>query len=283
MPMSFSRPASSPFTAPPPTAPLIALLTDFGRTDPYVAQMRAVLLAAAPGVPLLDVSHEVAPGDVWQAGFFLAATLPWLPPGSVVCAVVDPGVGTQRRVLLVETASRRILAPDNGLLTLVFGRAEGCRILDATPRYVPASATFHGRDVFAPLAARLAMGEEARDVATVLDGAAPVLLEGLEPVRERGRVAARVLSVDRFGNCVLNLDLGRFGDMPQGVALVAPVGQGLAPSRTYGEIPSGAVGILAGSQGYLELAVNGGSAAALLGFGVRDAVTLFWPQGGEDV
>ncbi|MEA5090259.1 SAM hydroxide adenosyltransferase, partial [Solidesulfovibrio sp.] len=129
----------------------------------------------------------------------------------------------------------------------------------------------------------LAMGEEARDVATVLDGAAPVLLEGLEPVRERGRVAARVLSVDRFGNCVLNLDLGRFGDMPQGVALVAPVGQGLAPSRTYGEIPSGAVGILAGSQGYLELAVNGGSAAALLGLGVRDAVTLFWPQGGEDV
>lgn len=283
MPRSISHPASSPFTAPPPTAPLIALLTDFGRTDPYVAQMRAVLLAAAPGVPLLDVSHEVAPGDVWQAGFFLAATLPWLPPGSVVCAVVDPGVGTQRRVLLVETASRRILAPDNGLLTLVFGRAEGCRILDATPRYVPASATFHGRDVFAPLAARLAMGEEARDVATVLDGAAPVLLEGLEPVREGERVAARVLSVDRFGNCILSLDLGRFGDVPQGVALIAPVRQVLAPSRTYGEISPGAVGILAGSQGYLELAVNGGSAAAVLGLGVRDAVTFVWPQGGEGV
>ncbi|WP_300159799.1 SAM-dependent chlorinase/fluorinase [Solidesulfovibrio sp.] len=278
-------PPFPPLSTPPstPTAPLIALLTDFGQADPYVAQMRAVLMAAAPGVPLLDVSHEVRPGDVWQAGFFLAATLPWLPPGSVACAVVDPGVGTDRRVLLVETASRLVLAPDNGLLTLTFGRSEGCRILDATPRLVPASATFHGRDVFAPLAARLAMGEEPRDVATVLGDAEPVLLGGLEPVRGEGTVAARVLSVDRFGNCILNLDIGRFGRVPRGVALAAPVAVRLSPARTYAGIRSGEVGLLAGSQGYLELAVDSGSAAARLGLGVRDAVTLAWPQGETEI
>ncbi|WP_428564576.1 MAG: SAM hydrolase/SAM-dependent halogenase family protein [Solidesulfovibrio sp. DCME] len=261
---------------------MIALLTDFGRVDPYVAQMRAVLMAAAPGVPLLDISHEVAPGNVWQAGFFLAATLPWLPPGTVVCAVVDPGVGSGRRVVLVEAASRWIFAPDNGLLSLVFSRPQGCRILDATPGWVPHSATFHGRDVFAPLAARLAMGEEARDLAVVWPGEVPVRLAGLEPVRREGGVSCRVLSVDRFGNVVIGLDLARFGQLHSGVAVLEPVARPLAAVRTYADLEDGQVGILAGSQGYLELAVNGGSAASVLGLGTGDAVTLGWEDGETD-
>lgn len=260
-------------------APLIALLTDFGLSDPYVAQMRSVLMAAAPGVPLLDISHGVSPQNVLQAAFFLAATLPWLPPGAVVAAVVDPGVGTQRRIVLVETASRRILAPDNGLLTLVFGCEAGCRLFDATPRLAPASNTFHGRDVFAPLAARLAMGEEARAVATVWTGEDPVRLEGLEPVREGDVVRCRVLSVDRFGNAILGLARRTWGTLPDGLALVAPKAASLFPAATYGGIPPGRVGILAGSQGYWELAVGGGSAAAALGLEGGDAVALVWPKG----
>ena len=261
-------------------APLIALLTDFGRVDPYVAQMRSVLMAAAPGVPLLDISHDVAPQDVLQAAFFLSATLPWLPPGAVVCAVVDPGVGTARRVLLVEAGRQWLLAPDNGLLTLVFGRGEGCRLFDATPRQVPLSATFHGRDVFAPLAARLAMGEEARDVASVWSGADPMRLDGVEPVRDGNALTCRVLSVDRFGNVILSLDSVRFGRPRGTVSILAPVARPLALATTYGDIAPGAVGILAGSQGYMELAVAGGSAAVRLGLRGGDAVRLSWPEEG---
>uniref|UniRef100_I2PYE0 SAM-dependent chlorinase/fluorinase n=1 Tax=Desulfovibrio sp. U5L TaxID=596152 RepID=I2PYE0_9BACT len=255
-------------------APLIALLTDFGLADPYVGQMKSVLLSAAPGVALLDISHEVAPQNLTQAAFFLAATVPWLPPGAVTAAVVDPGVGTDRRVVLAEVGGGWVLAPDNGLLTLVCG--SGCRLFDATPRAVPASATFHGRDVFAPIAARLAMGEEAGAVGTVWTGADPVRLEGLWPRRKGDTVEGRVLSVDRFGNAVVNLDIGGYGRLPATPALVAPRAVPLTPAKTYGELEQGAVGLLAGSQGYLELAVAGGSAAAKLGLKAGDAVTFFW-------
>jgi S-adenosylmethionine hydrolase len=258
-------------------APLIALLTDFGLRDPYVAQIRAMLMAAAPEVPLLDVSHDVEPGNVWQAGFFLAATLPWLPPGSVVCAVVDPGVGSDRRVLLAQTDSRWIIAPDNGLLSLVFGRRAGCRLFDATPAFAPRSATFHGRDVFAPLAARLAMGEEAHALATIWTGDDPVVLPDLVPVRTEDGLACRVLSVDRFGNVILNLDLDRFGRVPEGVALLRPTAMPLKPVRTYTDLAPDVMGILAGSQGYLELARNGASAADRCGLDVGDEVVLAWP------
>lgn len=259
-------------------APLIALLTDFGLADPYVAQMRSVLLAAAPGVPLLDISHDVAPQAVLQAGFFLAATLPWLPPGAIVCAVVDPGVGTTRRVLLVEAGRHWLLAPDNGLLTLVFGRGDGCRLYDATPRQVPASATFHGRDVFAPLAARLAMGEAAAAVGVVWSGAQPVLLDGVAPVRDGDAVTCRVLSVDRFGNVVLSLGSEAYGRIPDAACVRAPVSVPLVRAGTYGDIGPGSIGILVGSQGYLELAVAGGSAAKRLGLAGGDVVTLGWPE-----
>jgi len=260
-------------------APLIALLSDFGLADPYVGQMKSVLLSAAPGMPLLDISHNVAPQDIWQGAFFLAATLPWLPPGAVVVAVVDPGVGSDRRVLLAQVGCHWILAPDNGLVTLVLGRERLCRLFDLSPRVVPASATFHGRDVFAPLAARLAMGEEATALGSVWHGPDPVRLEGFLPVRLEDSVSGRVLSVDRFGNVILSLDVERFGRLPATPAVTEPMHAPLIPVATYADIPHGDIGILAGSQGYLELAVSHGSAAARLGLRRGDAVTFHWPEG----
>jgi len=259
------------------TAPLIALLTDFGLADPYVGQMKAVLLSAAPGVSLVDVSHGVARGDVAQAAFFLAATLPWLPPGSVVAAVVDPGVGTARRALVVEIASRLVAAPDNGLLTLALAQAAGYRVFDATPRSAPASATFHGRDVFAPLAARLAQGEAPSSLGQALSRDALVILPGLTAKRRGDVVTARVLSVDGFGNVVTSCDVARFGAACARPQLLAPAPRALAPAATYADLGPGEVGLLAGSQGYLELAVNGGSAAALLGLARGDGLELFLP------
>jgi len=261
------------------TSPLIALLTDFGLADPYVGQMKSVLFSAAPGVPVLDISHDVGAQDVVQASVFLASTLLWLPPAAVVAAVVDPGVGTDRRVVVLEASSRIIVAPNNGLLTLVLDRLAGFRAFDATPRVAPASATFHGRDVFAPLAARLAMGERPGDLGYVMP---PGLLRRLDNVaagRLGDRVEARVLSVDRFGNVVTSCAVERFGIRPAGVRLVEPVAAPLAGVGTYAEIGPGQVGFLAGSQGYLELAVAGGSAAAILGLSRGEALTFFWPQG----
>ena len=114
-------------------APLVALLTDFGLTDPYVGQMKAVLATAAPPIPVLDLCHGIAPHDVRQAAFYLAASLPWLPPGAVVAVVVDPGVGTERRLVALARGSHTILAPDNGILTLVLSGTEPLRAFDATP------------------------------------------------------------------------------------------------------------------------------------------------------
>ena len=261
------------------TAPLIALLTDFGLTDPYVGQMQSVLIAAAPGVPRVDVSHGVAMGDVAQAAFFLAATLPWLPPGAVVLAVVDPGVGTARRVLVVEIASRLVVAPDNGLLTLALAHETGFRAFDATPRSVPASATFHGRDVFAPLAARLAQGEAPAALGYALSPDELVRLPGLAATRQGDVVTARVLSVDGFGNVATSCDVARFGGRLSRAQLLAPVARRLVPAVTYADLGSGEVGLLAGSQGYLELAVGGGSAATVLGLARGDRLELFLPLG----
>ncbi len=263
----------------PSQAPLVALLTDFGLTDPYVGQMKAVLATAAPGVPILDLCHDVAPQCLIQAAFFLAASLPWLPPGSVVVAVVDPGVGTSRHIILLETSGRSVLAPDNGLLTLLLAQSGPHQAFDVTPAARPASATFHGRDVFAPLAARLAMGESGQALASrALDTGDLVWLPGLAPVRQGGRVAARVLSVDRFGNVITNCPIAGFTPLPASPALLAPVAVPLIPTTAYAMLPQGAVGILAGSQGYLELAVREASAAARLGLAPGDALTLSWPK-----
>jgi len=259
-------------------APLIALLTDFGLTEPYVGQMKAVLAAAAPGVPVLDLCHQVVAHDRAQAAFFLAASLPWLPPGSVAAAVVDPGVGTERRVVLLETDGRRILAPDNGILTLVLERPDPVQAFDATPATPPASATFHGRDVFAPLAARLAMGEEASRLGRPIPPADLHRLAGLSPIRRGASVAARVLAVDRFGNVVTSCDIAGYGRLPRSPALLAPRPLPLHPVSTYAAIPAGAIGILAGSQGYLELAAPCASAAELLGLRAGDALRINLPE-----
>jgi S-adenosylmethionine hydrolase len=261
------------------TAPLIALLTDFGLADPYVGQMKSVLLSAAPGVPVVDISHGVGMGDVAQAAFFLAATLPWLPPGAVAAAVVDPGVGTSRRVVVVELASRLVAAPDNGLLTLALARGQGVRAYDVTPRTTPASATFHGRDVFAPLAARLAMGESVSALGPPLSPDELVVLPGLAAVRRGEVVMARVLSVDGFGNVATSCEAGIFGRWWGRTALVAPVSRELVRVATYADLGPGQVGLLAGSQGYLELAVGGGSAAAALGLSRGDELEFFLPAG----
>lgn len=265
--------------------PLIALLTDFGLTDPYVAQMKAVLAVRAPSATVVDVSHGVAPFNLIQAGFFLAASAPHFPEGTIFVTVVDPGVGSERRIVLVQAAGRLFLAPDNGLLGLVLESAGPHRAFDLTPARPPAVATFHGRDVFAPLAASLANGASPESLGPELPAADLVAAAWSRPRLTGGVLLANVLHTDRFGNCILNLPVAPWAETLAawpGLRLDRPRAELLTFCQLYGRIPARSVGLLPGSQGCLELAMNRTSAAAYLGLQSGSLVRLARePAGGR--
>lgn len=263
--------------APPPRP--IGLITDFGLTDPYVGQVKAVLARKAPRALVVDISHEVAPFNVAQAGFFLAASYEHFPEDAVILAVVDPGVGTDRRIVCLQIDNRLLVAPDNGLLTLALNRAwSDVRAFDLTravdaPKKV--ANTFHGRDVFAPLAAWLALGGTPEGFGPEIDPADLISCTWSQPEITDGRARGHVLHIDRFGNCVLNFEAGSLGE-PRNLRMVSPAGGPLAYAVKYADMPEGEPGLLEGSQGFLELAVNQRSAAKRFGLSMGDPVELAW-------
>lgn len=249
------------------TKPVIALLTDFGLEDPYVGQMKGVLAGLAPEALVVDISHQVRPFDVRQGAFYLAASWRFFPKGSIFLAVVDPGVGTERRLLIVRHSGCFFLGPDNGLLALVAGPDAGAMAweLDIPVEPGAASNTFHGRDILAPVAAHLAQGANPITLGRPLNLDELIKPAWAAPVTAGGEITAHVLHVDHFGNCLLNLALEKWlVEAEHGPELLAPLLQPLVSVRTYADIPEGGVGMLAGSQGYWELAVNRGSAAGML-------------------
>lgn len=257
---------------------IFGLLTDFGERDPYRGQLASVLLRRSPSCQILDLSHQVEPHNIPQGAFFLRASWPWLPRGCIVLAVVDPGVGGSREIVLLRSGREYVLAPDNGLLDLLLRdiSPEGLWRLGAE-RYSGASGTFHGRDVFAPLAAELSEGRDPDRLGERLAGRDLVRLPFAEAEMEGSRLQARVLHVDRFGNCVLNIPASAWGHTireGEGAELLEPAGLSVATVRSYSSIPAGSAGILPGSQGYLELALDRASCAEHLGLKIGDRVVL---------
>lgn len=256
---------------------IVTLLTDFGAADYFVAAMKAAVLARAPAATLVDVTHEVPPGDVAAAAFTLLALYRDFPPGTVHLAVVDPGVGSARRAVAAEAAGQRFVGPDNGVFGYVLDREPGARVfhLDRPALFRhPVSDTFHGRDVFAPVAGALAAGAEAGELGTELRD--PVRLEPIAVRRgPDGSAAGTVLHVDRFGNCVTTL---RPEELPEGWEEGFALGLGgrevRALRRRYAGAPPGEPFVVRGSAGFLEVSVDGASAAALLGVRRGDPVTL---------
>jgi S-adenosylmethionine hydrolase len=241
--------------------PAIVLLTDFGLADPYVGQMKGALLRLAPGASVVDLCHEVRPHCILQAGFLLEASRPHFPDDSIFLAVVDPGVGSERSILLVRLGDQMFLAPDNGLLSFLHGQNASWWRADVDTTM--ASRTFHGRDVFAPLAARLARGADPGSLGRSIGPDSTVRLEQAWAEASDGRLDCAVLHVDRFGNCLLNL---RIEAMPaRDRTWMLDDGLNVTLVSTYADLAPGRVGLLAGSQGVMELAVNGGSCADLLG------------------
>ncbi|MFQ5768465.1 MAG: S-adenosyl-l-methionine hydroxide adenosyltransferase family protein, partial [Acidobacteriota bacterium] len=235
-------------------APIVTLTTDFGDVDGYVAEMKGRILSLCPAACLVDICHKVPPHDIEVGAYLLARTLPAFPAGSIHLAVIDPGVGSPRRGLLVRTQEAVLIGPDNGLLSGFFPAAE-IRALD--PQRVaagPPSATFQGRDLFAPAAARTAAGEDPRNFSTAMD----------DPVRLERTAEGRVLQIDWFGNCITSLtapDLASRGDW----VLETERGRIGRFVRTYAQAPPGEPVFLVGSGGYLEIAVREASAARKTG------------------
>ncbi|MFW5836519.1 MAG: SAM hydrolase/SAM-dependent halogenase family protein [Desulfovibrionaceae bacterium] len=257
----------------------IALLTDFGLKDPYVGQMKAVLAGHAKTHHILDICHEIEPFNVIQAGFYLAVSYPYFPEGSIFVAVVDPGVGTPRRIVLAERSNRIFLAPDNGLLSMVLDGASSLKVWDVSRAAVDiqASATFHGRDIFAPLAARLASGVRPQELGREVDVSSLRIEPWKSPRSQDDGVEADVLHVDRFGNCILNLRTGEWLERLTQWTEPGLVILNRFPVKvigTYGELEENHVGLLAGSQGFLELAMNRRSAAKNLSLKIGSSVML---------
>ncbi len=257
---------------------LITLTTDFGLRDPYVAAMKGVMLGIAPDVRLVDVTHQVPPQDVMHAAFVLREAYPFFPPGTIHLAVVDPGVGTARRAVAVQADGHFFVGPDNGLFALVLGEhhVEEAVVLDQ-PEYwrVPEpAATFHGRDVFAPVAAHLARGYPLQALGTPLPDLRP--LRWPLPIVDAEGVRGLILHVDHYGNCITNVRRADVDGHRDGRGVRGYVGSAAitALRPTYAEVPSGEPVLLYGSAGLLEVAVNGGNASELLDIHRGAPITL---------
>lgn len=247
---------------------IVSLLTDFGLTDSYVGQVKGVIVGLAPGISLVDLTHEIPPQDVQEGAFQLATAWSAFPEGTVHLAVVDPGVGTDRRAIAFSYRGHLFVLPDNGLATLVLGSdlPDLAVVLDQPEsQRSRVSTTFHGRDIFAPVAARLARGADLEDVGTAVPTGSLVALN--IPGIERGAdfVSGPVVSIDHFGNC---RTLIRPDDLPWSHDKVSVRCRAAWTHRivdAYGAVPEGQTLALFGSHGGLEVAVSMGNAAQAWG------------------
>ena len=251
------------------TRALISLLTDFGLKDTFVAEIKAVIFSICPNAEVIDITHEVERFNARMGAFLLASAAPSFPAGTVHVAVVDPGVGSERRPILVQTEHSLYVGPDNGLLIPAASQEIIRHVYELTNRSLmrdEVSSTFHGRDVFAPIAAQLATGVAPSQVGQEITDY--VTLTFNEPrFAERG-VECEVLYIDTFGNIMINISEGQLSRLNFAGKRHVRIGRRRFPIRlvrTYSDLEASEFGILLGSHGFLEIACREDSAAARLG------------------
>jgi S-adenosylmethionine hydrolase len=254
---------------------VITLLTDFGTADYFVGAMKGAILSVNPLAIIADITHEVPPQDIQSAAFSLLAAYNTFPAGTIHVAVVDPGVGSARRPIIVSAGEHFFVGPDNGLFTYIYDRESSCEIFHVTAeKYFrqPASTTFHGRDIFAPVAAALSTGVEVEAFGSVITD--EVRLDSLVAEVKNGRVEGRIIHIDRFGNCITNItpDVFEFGN---GASLVIK-GETIRKIREfYADSDPNELFAIWGSAGFLEISMNGSSAADKLRIKTGDRITGF--------
>ncbi len=243
---------------------MIALLTDFGAASHYTGQIKAVLR----GVEVIDLCHDIPPGDVKAGAYVLLTSWHLFPEKTVFLAVVDPGVGTDRPAIAGSFNGYFFVGPDNGIFSPFIQKGANLVRLPVPPH---ASNTFHGRDLFAPAAKALAMGARLEDMGQPLES--PLVCQWFQPRQTPQGIRARVVLVDRFGNLITDVP----GDMLSGRRwAVMAGGKTVLPGKTYGDVEPGQAVALVGSGGFLEISIRDGNASGELGLGVGDVVEVIW-------
>ena len=263
---------------------VITLTTDFGLEDEYVGVMKGIIVSIAPAVRIIVLSHGINRQAVQEAAFVLDAAYRYFPKGTVHVAVVDPGVGSNRKIILLRADGHFFIAPDNGLLTFLLADdtfESAYEVANSDLFIKPVSNTFHGRDIMAPVAARLAVGLDMRAVGPAVDRAALVRLRRSRPTinRQQGIVTGTVIGVDRFGNLLTNIHVDDLGGVtgPGGPDQFFVTVRNIACGRLqnfYGAVATGRPVALIGSRNYLEIGINQGNAANTLAAGLGDAVIV---------
>jgi S-adenosylmethionine hydrolase len=262
---------------------VITLLTDFGTADEYVGVMKGVMLSICPTVSIVDISHQLEPQDVAQAAYLVPAYFHFFPEGTIHTVVVDPGVGSQRAILAVHFRKHYFIAPDNGVLSLLLRDHKSDTIIEVkNSEYFlePLSATFHGRDIFAALGAHMACGTKIDALGSKRQIEDIVYLNDLTcQVTESGELIGKIVSIDRFGNLISNIDAIRLHDFYRSepskqvhITIGSITICGLA--KTYADAASGVPLALIGSRGYLEIALNCGNAQQQLNTHRGDRVRI---------
>lgn len=256
--------------------PIITLTTDFGLSDHFVASMKGVILGLLPNADIVDISHQVGAYNISEAAFVISQAYADFPKKTVHVVVVDPGVGTSRRPILVSAAGQFFIAPDNGVLSMVYSREKHAVRAITNAKYFrqPLSETFHGRDIFAPCAARLAKGASPASFGKLFRDYVQLALD--EPARTGARSwSGTVLKADRFGNLITNFRISEFPVVFTRPFRFAAGGHEITEmARTFADFPEGEVFVLVGSAGFLEISMNQGSAAEQLGVGTGAPVDL---------
>jgi S-adenosylmethionine hydrolase len=256
---------------------IITLTTDFGTDSPFVAAMKGVLLSINPAARIIDLSHDIPPFDVRHVSFFLAEALPYFPPGTLHVVVIDPEVGTSRDVLFVSVAGQRLLVPDNGCWTLLAeSHSKPLRVIRLTePRFwrPVVSATFHGRDIFAPAAAYLSLGVNPTELGPITSEWRQLAWPA--PTRQADQMKGEVIFVDHFGNLITNICGAA---LPSATKRIALAGNSARRVRAYHDAPVGELVALVSSNGLLEVAEVQGNASRRLGVGVGAPVIVEWQR-----
>jgi S-adenosylmethionine hydrolase len=258
--------------------PLITLTTDFGAGSPYVAAMKGAILQVNPAVQLLDLSHRLPPQDLRACSFFLRTAIPYFPAGPLHVIVVDPGVGTDRSLLYIEAGPHRLLAPDNGCWTELASTVQGSLklITLAERRFWRAavSATFHGRDILAPVAGHLSLGVKPEQLGPPAKQWVELKLP--EHRSNDSLIEGEILFIDEFGNLLTNIPADVYQNCRSRIKEVLVGGEAVGiQALTYGEAPSGELIILVSSSGMMEIAQVQGSAARRLGAGVGMPIHIY--------
>jgi len=248
---------------------IITLLTDFGVADEYVGVMKGVILSVNPSATIIDISHQIDPQDLVQAAYFIKSYHEYFPKGTVHVVVVDPGVGSDRAIIALEMKGYTYLVPDNGVLTLIMegGNIDSIICVDNSSYFLGfVSQTFHGRDIFAPVAAQLSMGGEIKKLGTPIGQRDLVRLSVPKPfLADKNELVGTVVSIDHFGNLITNIDLNSLemlysSSQAKGLEIMIGESKITGLSKSYNRAKSQKPLAIIGSRAFLEIAVNGGSA-----------------------